>query len=91
MLDPSRRNLGAGRPFGKRPFAPRFVRKQKARTFPPGLRAHYLDALSQEASGRFVEGGANASLDRFGCFRRDLLRVLGEFLRLCDQGVELLA
>jgi len=42
MLDPSGRNLGAGRRFGKRPG---FSSVQtKARAFLPGLRTHYLQA-----------------------------------------------
>jgi hypothetical protein len=47
MLDPSGRNLGAGRRFGKRPGVlaggPAFSRCQtKTRAFLPGLRTHYL-------------------------------------------------
>ena len=36
-FDPSGRNLGAGRPFGKRPFALRFVRKEKPGHICPGF------------------------------------------------------
>ena len=49
MFDPSGRNLGAGRRFGKRPGFSSF--QTKARAFLPGLRTHYLhtDAWRQAA------------------------------------------
>jgi hypothetical protein len=41
-LDPSGRNLGAGRRFGKRPAVSSF--QTKTRAFLPGFRTHYLQA-----------------------------------------------
>jgi hypothetical protein len=76
MLDPSGRNLGADRRFGKRPAEP--VRQTKTRAYSARV-SHllYRSANAKEASGRLVERAANAFLDRFGGFGRHFLRVLG--------------
>src|SRR5262249_17789395 len=84
-LDPSGRNLGAVRPFGKRP---RRVSPNETQAFLPGRRVHDIEALT---SGRLVERGAEAFLDWFGGFRRPFLGVLGKFLCPCDPGIKLLA
>jgi len=48
MPDPSGRNLGAARSFGKRPISP--DQKRKPGRFRPGFRTHYFNQLKRQAA-----------------------------------------
>jgi hypothetical protein len=77
--NPSGRNLGAARLFGKRGAPDWHACIDKARTLRSGLwlACSPNRAIYSSASGRLVEGAADAFLDRLDSFGRYLLRVLG--------------
>src|SRR6476660_8302135 len=71
------------------PFDAFSAGKRKPGHLCPGL-APNISRCEVEGSGSLAEV-ADAFLDRLGRFGRHFLSVLGEFLGLCDQDIELLA